>query len=114
MNISPFEMYLIVKATDVMYLLVLAGMILLIIGALILYAHAIGEWPTSYKTYILLIIGTILLILGILIPSTKQIAAIYVVPHILNNEQVQELPNEFLGLAKDWIEELKPTKEEVE
>jgi len=32
----------------------------------------------------------------------------YVVPKIVNNEKVQELPSQFIDLAADWMKELKP------
>jgi len=46
----------------------------------------------------------------IFVPSTKEMCAIKVIPVIVNNENVQELPNEIVGLAREWIEELKPKK----
>jgi len=42
-------------------------------------------------------------------PSTKQMCAILAIPHVLNNERVQDLPNQVLDLAHEWIKELKPT-----
>ena len=45
-----------------------------------------------------------------LTPTTKEAAAIIVIPVIANNEQVQELPNKILELGNDWLEELKPKK----
>lgn len=49
-----------------------------------------------------------------LIPSTKQMAAIIVVPKIANSEVVAEMGDtakELVGLAKAWLVELKPKKE---
>ena len=46
------------------------------------------------------------------LPSTKEMAVIYVLPKIINNKQVQEIPKKFLKLADDWIEELSPEKKE--
>ena len=48
-----------------------------------------------------------------LIPSTKQMATILVLPSIINNEQVQQLPHEIIDLSMEWIEELRPPKDEV-
>ncbi len=45
-------------------------------------------------------------------PSTKQIAAIMIVPKIVNNEKVQTIGNKFYDLAIEWMNELKPTKKE--
>lgn len=45
------------------------------------------------------------------VPTTKQMCAIKVLPAIINNEDVQELPNKVVDLASEWLEELKPNKE---
>ncbi len=45
------------------------------------------------------------------IPSTKQMAAIMIVPKIVNNEKVQTIGNKVYDLAVEWMEELKPNKE---
>ena len=38
-------------------------------------------------------------------PSTKSMCAILVVPQIVNNEKVQELPENVLNLANEWLKE---------
>ena len=48
------------------------------------------------------------------IPSTKQAAAIIVIPKIANSEIVAEMGDtakELVGLAKSWLVELKPQSE---
>lgn len=51
-----------------------------------------------------------------LIPTTKQMAAIILVPKIINgieqSEPLQEIPNNLLDLANDWINELKPSQDQ--
>lgn len=44
------------------------------------------------------------LLLAIAIPSTQQAAVIYCLPKIVNNEQVQKLPDNLLRLANQWID----------
>ena len=44
------------------------------------------------------------------VPSTKDMAAIVVVPRIANSETVRELGEGVTELARQWIEELKPSK----
>lgn len=39
------------------------------------------------------------------IPTTSEMAAILVLPRIINNEKVQELPGNVLDLANEWIKE---------
>lgn len=47
-------------------------------------------------------------------PSTKQMAAIMIVPKITNSEKVQTIGNKVYDLAVEWMEELKPNKKESE
>lgn len=55
-------------------------------------------------------LGGLIALSNILIPTTKEMCAIKAVPMIVNNNQVQELPNKVVELANEWIEELKPNK----
>lgn len=45
------------------------------------------------------------------VPTTKQAAAIMIVPKIVNNEKVQMVGNQLYDLAVEWMEELRPKKE---
>lgn len=47
----------------------------------------------------------ILLSLNMIVPSTKQAAAIYLIPDIIANEQVQKLPENAVKLLNTWMEE---------
>ena len=44
-------------------------------------------------------------LLFVAIPTTKQAAAIYFVPKVLNNKQIQKMPNKLVTLANDWMDE---------
>lgn len=43
-------------------------------------------------------------------PTSKEAAAIYLIPKIANNEKVQAIPSKLLTLADEWMEELRPKK----
>jgi hypothetical protein len=45
-----------------------------------------------------------------LLPSTKQMAVLIVVPKILNNEHVKQLPDKLIALCNDWLDKLGPNK----
>jgi len=45
---------------------------------------------------------------SLFIPTTKEYCAIKAIPMIVNNDEVQEIPDKVLELATEWIEELKP------
>lgn len=62
------------------------------------------------------ILGIVTNFIAAFVPSTKQMAAIIVIPRIANSETVSELGDlgkDLVGLAKEWVEELRPTKKET-
>ena len=65
------------------------------------------------KMFIIIPLTIIFITIASLIPNTKQMAIILVAPKVINNEQVQKLPNQVLELANEWLEELTPKKDEV-
>lgn len=46
----------------------------------------------------------------VLTPSTKTLAAMIVLPAIVNSEAVQQIPAELTTLAREWLQELRPAK----
>lgn len=49
-----------------------------------------------------------------LVPTTKQMAAILIIPRIANSEKVQQAGNKLYEIAVEWMDELKPSKEKAE
>lgn len=45
------------------------------------------------------------------IPSTREMAAIIIVPKIANSEKVQQVGNKLYDLAVEWMGALKPNKD---
>lgn len=45
---------------------------------------------------------------AVLMPTTRDMAAILIVPRIANNEKVQSVGNHLYDLAVEWMEELRP------
>jgi len=66
--------------------------------------HNLGRWLRIPIT--ILLIG---ILLFLFIPSTKEACAIYLIPKIINNEQVQHVPEKALRLLNakfdEWIDE---------
>lgn len=61
-----------------------------------------GEIP---KCIILSIIGAAIIgFIAICIPSTKTAIAMAVIPPVINNEQVQKLPDNVLGFINEYLE----------
>lgn len=47
------------------------------------------------------------------LPSTREAAAIVMVPAVANSEKVQTVGNKLYDLAVEWLDELKPAKGET-
>ena len=67
--------------------------------------------PKSYLEIVFALL-TFASIANALIPTTKEMCAIIAIPAIANSETVQGLGNDIVGLAREWIIELKPNKTE--
>ena len=55
-------------------------------------------------------LAVILLIANCLLPTTKEMAAILIIPRVANSEKVQTVGNHLYDLACEWMEELRPAK----
>jgi ABC-type uncharacterized transport system auxiliary subunit len=42
------------------------------------------------------------------VPTTKEMAVIYVVPKIMNNENAKKIPDKVFKLADEWLEKMSP------
>lgn len=68
----------------------------------------LSKWPAIVSVCV----GLLALVTLMFVPSTKQMAAIIVVPKIANSEKVQTVGNQLYDLAVEWMEELRPKKEQ--
>lgn len=59
---------------------------------------------------LLAVMAVVLLIVNCLLPTTREMAAILIVPRIANSEKVQTVGNHLYDLAVEWMEELRPAK----
>ena len=48
------------------------------------------------------------LLVTYLLPSTKEMAIIYVVPKLMSNDSLMSLPGKLVDLSSEWIEEFRP------
>lgn len=88
--------------------------ILAIMAILIVWGSNQGEsygakmkWETVKKQFSISVLTTI--IGGLLltfIPTTKELVAIYTIPKVVNNEQVQAIPEKLLELANLKLDDL--------
>lgn len=104
-----------------LYLLVVCGnvgmatLIVALAGTVVLFflGAAIGgdildsnKLLQTYKKFTIFI--AIMWAVTCLVPSQKEIAAIYIIPKVINNEDISKLPSNLAELANEWIKELKP------
>lgn len=113
MEISTMGMYLIVKLDDIRFLFGFWGTLSFCVFGLItimLLANGESENEKQFRIFSTIITGLAVLsfIFATFLPSTKQIAAIYVIPKIINDERVKQIPDKFLDLGLEWLEDLKP------
>lgn len=89
------------------------------IGCSLIWIRAVDDFSEDQKKFLKKIhflaarALAISVIIGVFIPDTKQMAAIYVIPKVAENEKVQEIGDGLMGLADEWIKELSPKKEEA-
>jgi hypothetical protein len=67
----------------------------------------------KYCVPIVIVISVLLRVL----PSTKELAAIYIVPRLVNNEQIQQIPNNAAILIneqlKSWMKDILPGESDL-
>lgn len=122
MEITPFTVYLISRLTplyEFVTALCVVSVVALGVGSIaFLVMTADSDLEVETQRAILrwlrwmvsasIVFGALM----VAIPSTKDAAAMIVLPRIANSQSVQELGDSVVGLAKAWCEELKPKKAE--
>ena len=110
--ITPMQMYWLLKLDDIFN----ASLPLFILAIFVFVVCSIGtviykdddDYKGQYKgfktirnisVWFVLLFGSIVVFL----PSTKQMATIYVVPAIVNNERVQNIGNKTLDISEDLL-----------
>lgn len=116
MNISPIEVYFILQLDSIRNT---TGSLLFIIGLLtaisaVVFFLSFDDCFGSDGTVraltkklctISLSLFSVLLLVQAFIPSTKQMAAVLILPQVVNNEKVQQLPEDILNLVQSFIKE---------
>jgi hypothetical protein len=116
--ITGTEMYWLTRMSHLHDGVLIVGIILAIatgIAAIVCLYAAAEQEDWGYKGFfgsmICFILSVFMAVSSAFIPTTQEMCAIKAIPMIVNNEQVQELPNKVVELANDWIDELKPNKD---
>ena len=109
--ITPTQMYLIVMLDSIVKLSAsIAGMFL--IASLMSFFYCVDREKVKWHLFASTALLLFMMVVTTLIPNTKQMAAIIVVPKIINSEKVQTVGNKLYDLAVEWMDELKPSEGE--
>ena len=131
--ITTFQMYILVMLNDIKSWLdnlvapfLTTGILLFIIGGIFFIIVKAEDQDSLMKpSKIMMWLGTVALAISLLfysgsklVPTTKQMCAIIVVPKIINaaaeSETLKKIPAQVLTLTSEWLEELRPSKEDIQ
>ncbi len=116
MEITPFEIYLVMQMDSLCWLLfilctVTGGVsVVSFVELLIDFTTEEKRAPLKKVLKINVPLSIMFLLLFVATPSTKTVAAMYVVPKVVNNENVQKLPDEMLQLFRESVKDMMPKK----
>lgn len=117
MNITPSLIYWITRLDSVIVSATIALILSLIVSVAVSFAYAIVKYgeknddadalakPLKHL-FSVLAISTVV---AVFVPSSKEVAAMIVIPRVANSESVKDISEGIVTLAKEWIEELKPS-----
>lgn len=118
MEISPALIYWITRLTGIKETLcVTLGMLALLSMAFLIMSLIVGSVendvnfrkPVKYALFSLTI-SSLMLIAVQFIPTTKEMAAILIIPRIAKDNKIKKLPNNLVDFTNEWLEELKPKR----
>ena len=115
MNLTPEMMYWLTRCDNICTAATILS-VLFGIGAVMLKLFFFVETESvEFFHKILCVIAILLFFISaatcVFVPTTKEMAAIYVVPKIANSETVKDLGDGVVTLAREWIQELRPNKQ---
>ena len=115
--ITPTQMYWLTRLSNIqcLLMLVLVGLLFTGVAAIIAFGvnHGLDDdFCLSAKRFAFrcFTLATMIGAISALLPTTKEMAAILVVPRIVNSEKIQTAGNKLYDLAVEWMDELKPRK----
>ena len=117
--ISPFVIYWISQLDSVIKVSAALGIILSIamafccVGYIVMRLDGGDSEVLDKLRYKLFLLACPFVLIATFLPSSKTLAAMYIVPAIANNEKVKDVGDRLYGLAVEWLDDLKPKKKNV-
>lgn len=94
---------------DLLFFLVFSSLILIVVVPMCYDFNFKALKPVAKKLSIIVVSAIALCIVGKGLSPTKEIAtAMFVVPPVVNNEKVQEIPKNVLDFVNGWLKENTP------
>ena len=106
--ITPMQMYWLLKLDDIITLFSIAAALTAVISIIVAVFFTLS-WMDNRSEDVFPVLAVSLVFTAVFacawafIPSTKQMAAIYVVPALVNNERVQNIGNKTLDVSEDLL-----------
>ena len=111
--ITAFDIYLIMTATQIVKFLLISGKMIIALATLWLFISLVcgledGKAITGFFRYKNAFrtagFGFVLVLVSAFTPNTKTLAMMYAIPPVLNNEQVQKMPENLVKSLNTLME----------
>lgn len=122
MQITPWDIYWITRAdaireasTAALGACGIAAFILVIMGPMLfddMSGFDIRQFVGRKTAAAFVLLFVFAAIVRTATPTTRELCAILVIPAVANNEDVQALGEDVVTLAREWMQELRPEKEQ--
>lgn len=114
--ITPSTIYWLTRLDNLGAATLSLALVCAIVGTIAIFLNMVS-WESEdddkgFGTGIkMLVFAVAMLVATVFIPTTKEAAAMLVIPKIANSESVQQLGDGIVDLANQWLKELAPKKE---
>ena len=118
MEISPWLIYWLMQLNSICdfveFIAVLGSILLIVLIIFRIIFKAYAGWDEEAETFYAVttplckfssVVIPIFVLLNVFIPNTKTVAAMILIPPIVNNEQVQQIPDDILTFVRSVIKE---------
>lgn len=113
MTLTAWDIYWVTRLDEISIAMGISMWVMIFVCAIAAVVYCMSDFKiTGAKKLIYRLLPWIVgvTLVNTLIPNTKQAAAMYVLPAIVNSDAVQQLPGELTILAREWLHELRPSQ----
>lgn len=103
--LTSWEIYWITRLESIGISMLIISVVSLFIFIVTFFKYLKHDIDSLYYKFSISVF-VISIFIASMIPSTKEMAAIYVLPKIVNNEKIQGIPDKILDLSNKWLDDL--------